>query len=125
VKQQLLDRKLISPEDLSFYRIMHSPEEAVDWIRKFYSTYHSIRQVRDWLVIRLEKELTENHIKELNKYFKDLIRSGEIAKTSALPAEKDEPDLLTKPRISFVYNKKSAGRLNELILTINRMGNTI
>jgi uncharacterized protein (TIGR00730 family) len=121
IRRQLLTRNLISPEDLSFYKIMHSPEEAVDWIRTFYSTYHSIRQVRNLLVIRLEKELQENHIKQLNVSFKDMIKSGEIAKTAPLSVELDEPNLLSKPRIAFAYNKKSAGRLNEMILTINGM----
>ena len=39
--------------------------------------------------------------------------------------EKDEPDLWSKPRISFRYNMKSAGRLNEMILAINEMGREI
>jgi len=124
IRQQLLARKLISPQDLSFYRIIHSPEEAVDWIRSYYSTYHSLRQVRDRLVIRLEKDIPDNHISKLNKDFRDLIRSGEITRTAALPAEHDEPDLLLKPRIAFRYNKKSAGRLNEMILMINQLGQT-
>jgi uncharacterized protein (TIGR00730 family) len=125
IRQQLLARRFISPEDLSFYKIMHSPEEAVNWIQSFYSTYHSMRQVRDRLVIRLEKELLDDHIRKLNENFHDLIKSGEITKTAALPAEEDEPGLLSKPRIAFVYNKKSAGRLNEMIWMINRLGQTI
>ena len=60
--------------------------------------------------------------KELNEKFTDLIESGEIKKTPPLADEANEPDLLDKPRISFFYNKKSAGRLNEMILEINRMG---
>jgi len=125
VRQQLLSRRFISPEDLSFYKIIHSPDEAVDWIRLYYSTYHSIRQVRDRLVIRLEKELLDSHVSNLNEAFQDLVESGEIAKTPALPEEEDEPNLWSKPRIAFVYNKKSAGRLNEMILMINRLGQTI
>ena len=125
IRQQLLARQFISPEDLSFYKIMHSPEEAVDWIRSYYSTYHSIRQVRDRLVIRLEKELLDKHVRRLNDAFPDLVESGEIAKTPALPAEKDEPTLWSKPRIAFEYSKKSAGRLNEMILMINQLGQTI
>jgi len=125
IRQQLLARRFVSPEDFSFYKIVHSPEEAIDWIRSYYSTYHSMRQVRDRLVIRLEKELLDNHVRKLNEDFRDLIKSGEIAKIPALPAEEDEPVLLSKPRIAFVYNKKSAGRLNEMILMINRLGQTI
>jgi uncharacterized protein (TIGR00730 family) len=125
IRQQLLARGFISPEDLTFYKIVRSPEEATDWIRSYYSTYHSIRQVRDRLVIRLEKELLDNHVRKLNEAFRDLVESGEIAKTSALHAEEDEPALLSKPRLAFVYNKKSAGRLNEMILMINQLGQTI
>jgi uncharacterized protein (TIGR00730 family) len=125
IKQQLLARRFISPEDLSLYKIIHSPEEAVEWIRSYYSTYHSTRQVRDRLVIRLEKELSDSHIRKLNESFQDLIESGEITKTPALKEEQDEPSLSSKPRIAFAYNKKGAGRLNHMILMINQMGQTI
>lgn len=122
IKKQLLARGFISPVDLSFYKIIHSDEEAVSWIQSYYLTYHSVRQVRDKLVIRLEKELRDEQVQELNEIFGDLVMSGEIIKTSALPEEKDEPSLWSKPRIAFRYNKKSAGRLNEMILVINQMG---
>jgi uncharacterized protein (TIGR00730 family) len=122
IRRQLLARRLISAEDLSFYKIARSPKEAVDWIVSYYSTYHSLRQVRDTLVIRLEKELTDAHVEKLNDLFQDLVESGKIIKTRALPDEKDEPNLMSKARIAFVYNRKSAGRLNEMILTINELG---
>ena len=125
IRKQLLGRRYISPEDLSFYKIIHSAAEAADWIRSYYSTYHSLRQVWDRLVIRLEKELPDSHIGKLDEAFGDLVESGEIVKTSALDAEKDEPDLLSKPRIAFKYNRKSAGRLNEMVLMINHLGQTV
>ncbi|MFP4641444.1 MAG: LOG family protein [Dehalococcoidia bacterium] len=125
VRKQLLERGFISPEDLSFYKIAHSPEEAIDWIKFYYSTYHSLRQVRGKLVIRLEKELPDSRIRELNERFRDVVESGEIVKTSLLPGEKDEPHLQSKPRITFTYNRKSAGRLNEMILAINEMGKSV
>ena len=122
IRRQLLARGFISTEDLSFYKIARSPKEALDCITSYYSTYHSLRQVRDKLVIRLEKELKDVHVRRLNDMFQDLIESGKIIKTPALPEEKDEPNLRSKPRIAFVYKRKSAGRLNEMILTINRLG---
>jgi len=123
VKDQLLARNLISPEDLSLYKIAHSAEEAADWIRFYYSMYHSVRQVHDRLVVRLEKDLSTDQIAELNESFADLLESGEIVKSGSLRQENDEPELLSKRRISFRNNKQSAGRLNEMILAINRMGN--
>ena len=73
----------------------------------------------------MEKELRDDHIEQLNESFSDLISSGGIAKTVALPQEEDEPDLLSNPRIAFKYNKLSAGRLNEMILAINKFGSSI
>ena len=125
VREQVLDRGYISPEDLSLYKIAHSEEEATSWINFYFSTYHSIRQVRDRLVIRLEKELAPDHIKQLNHSFADLVSAGEIAKAKPLPQEKDQPEILSKPRISFRNNKQSAGRLHEMILAINQMGTEV
>ena len=122
IRQQLLARNFMNPEDLSFYRIMNSPEEAAHWIHSYYSTYHSIRQVRSTLVIRLQKELLDTQVELLNNKFHDLISWGKIHKSVALPEEADEPNLQSKPRIAFPYNKKSAGRLNEMILMINELG---
>ncbi|HEY7589093.1 MAG TPA: LOG family protein [Thermoplasmata archaeon] len=125
VREQLLAHGFISPQDLTLYRIVRSPEEATHWITSYYSTYHSARQVGNRLVLRLEKELSEDHVAELNESFRDLVASGKISKTSALREEADEPELRSKPRIVFSYDRGSAGRLNEMILAINRMGTTV
>jgi uncharacterized protein (TIGR00730 family) len=125
IRLQLLTRQLVCKEDLSFYRIVKSPEEARNWIRFYYSTYHSMRQVGRELVVRLEKELPDIYVKGLNENFADLLDSGEIRKTLPLAGEADEPELLSRPRISFNFNHKSCGRLNELVLAINRLGEKI
>ena len=125
VRDQLLQRHLISKEDLSLYRVVHSPKEAVEWIKFFYSTYHSMRLVRDKLVLRLEKELTDEHVQQLNDSFGDLVAKGSIRKRTPFPQEVDEPDLLSHPRIAFSYNRKSSGKLNEMILMINELGNSV
>ncbi len=121
IRDQLLVRGYISEEDFSFYKIVHSPREAADLISDYYSTYHSLRQVRENLVIRLEKDLSDDNVRELNVMFHDLIATGEIKKTKPLVEEEDEPDLLQKPRLVFRYDRKNAGRLNEMILKINEM----
>jgi uncharacterized protein (TIGR00730 family) len=125
IRQQLLARGFVSPEDLNLYRIAHSQGEATDWIASYYSTYHSVRQVGNRLVIRLEKELSDDYIRILNEKFRDLVASGRISKTSAFREEADEPELQSKPRIVFAYDRGRAGRLNELILEINRLGRTL
>lgn len=124
IKEHLLVRGFVSREDLSFYRIFHSAEEARDWIMTYYSTYHSMRQVADRLVVRLEHELPDEGIRQLNEAFPDLLGGGEVHKSSALAEEEDEPGLLSKPRIVFPYDRKHAGRLNEMVLMINSLGRT-
>jgi uncharacterized protein (TIGR00730 family) len=121
IVKQMLKRKLISEDDLSLYKIVHSPQEGAEWIASFYSTYHSMRLVRDKLVIRLERDLSDAHIEELNNSFADLIRQGRIERTAPFTAESDEPDLLSKPRLAFSFNGRSTGRLNKMLLAINRM----
>lgn len=121
IVKQMLKRKLISEDDLSLYKIVHSPQEGADWISRFYSTYHSMRVVRDKLVLRLESDLSDAQIEELNCSFSDLVREGKIERAAPFTAESDEPKLLSKPRIAFSYNGKSTGRLNKMLLAINAM----
>jgi len=122
VRHQLLERHFIAASDRSFYRIVHTPEEAVSRVVSYYSVFHSLRQVGDRLVIRLEKDLADGDLKKLTGKFGDIIESGEIKKTGPLSGEEDEPALLARPRIVFRYNRKSAGRLNELVEMVNELG---
>jgi predicted Rossmann-fold nucleotide-binding protein len=121
IRDQLLARGLISREDLSLYKIVESPREGVEFIKSYYSTYHSIRHVRGKLVVRLERELSDTHVDELNDTFGDIVTKGRIEKSQAFPDEANEPDLLARPRLAFSYSA-SPSRLHEMILAINRMG---
>ena len=122
IREQLLGRKLIAKEDLSLYKIIKSPQEGVQWVTRFYSTYHSMRFVRNHLVIRLEKELSDAAVETLAGEFEDLIKKGSIKKAKAHQDEQNEPDLWRKPRIAFTYNKQSPSRLIEMIHRINDLG---
>ena len=83
-----------------------------------------MRQVADRLVIRVERDLPDEAIRQLNEAFADVLGGGEINRSSALAEEEDEPGLLSKPRIVFPYDRKHAGRLNEMVLMINSLGRT-
>ncbi|HET6348999.1 MAG TPA: LOG family protein [Candidatus Krumholzibacteria bacterium] len=122
VRDQLLGRKLISQRDLVLYKIVHSPREAVDYIKFFYSTYHSLRFVRDRVVLRLEKELPDDAVHELAHEFSDLVKKGTVEKSNALPEETNEPELLDKHRLVFALNRQSPARLYEMVLKINELG---
>jgi uncharacterized protein (TIGR00730 family) len=125
VRGPMLRRGLISPEDVSIYKICNTPEEGVEWVRFFYSTYNSMRQVRRKLVVRLEKELTGEHVETLNEEFGDIVTRGRIKKSGPLPEEANEPELADRPRLVFDYSQAHAARLNQMFLRINELGKTL
>ena len=113
---------MIAPEDVSIYKICNTPEEGVECVRFYYSTYNSMRQVRRRLVLRLEKELTDGDVDALYSEFGDIIVKGRIEKSGPLPEEANEPELAERPRLVFSYSQARAARLNQMILRINELG---
>ncbi len=116
VKSSLLANNTISAEDLSLFYQAPSVDEAVGYIEKFYSRYHSSRYVHDFFVIRLRAPLADAEIEDLNEKFSSLIAKGRIEQTSALPEEKEYQDL---PRLVFHFTRHHFGRLKQMIDQIN------
>ncbi|MBN8603909.1 MAG: LOG family protein [Planctomycetes bacterium] len=121
VIKDLLANKLISPEDLSLYLITDRVEEAVKCILHFYSNYHSMRYVRELLVLRLLRPLPPEMLARLNRDFADIIVSGEMQLRDALPEEDGEPELAELPRLVFHFERVHIGRLRQLIDELNRV----
>lgn len=120
VQTRLYDAKMISPEDLSLFKVTESAEEAVKEITGFFCTYHSMRYVRERLVFRLQHAPTPEQLNEINTQFADIITGGEFELlTEPLPEERDELDLLKLPRLMFRFNRRSLGRLRQLIDYLN------
>ena len=120
VKKTLLKKGLISGEDFSLFSLTRDPAEAVQLIDDFYRVYHSSRFVHNTLVIRLNKPLTPEQVETLEKEFQEIINPGSsIQLTSALPEEKDQPDLLHLPRLTFEFNRRSFGLLKAFIRRLN------
>lgn len=116
---ELLENKLISPEDVHLYRVTHSIEETVDEILGFYRNYHSMRYVDDHLVLRLNHRISEQAVEQLNEEFADIVVSGKITLGDALPEEASESELAHLPRVIFHFNRRNYGRLRLLINAIN------
>jgi len=119
ILDQLLAHRLINEEDLSLIKIVESEEAALEEIETFYRHYHSLRFVNGHLVMRLKVPLTEEQLALLNREFSDLLMAGVFEQREWLPAESDEPALQSLPRLVFRYNRRSAGRLRQLIDRIN------
>lgn len=120
VKESLLVKGFISGEDFSLFTITRSALEALQVINTFYSVYHSMRFIKDRLVIRLEKALSDAQIATLTREFPELIKAGDLIRCcEAFPEEIDEPDLASLPRISLLFNHHHYGLLIAFINRIN------
>lgn len=116
VRDTLLVRGMISPDDLNLYYIAPTPEHAVDHIMQFYRNYHSSRYVRDDLVIRLKHPISDEAIATLNEEFGDLVKQGKIHSSGPLPGEETYLDM---PRIVFTHTRYNYGKIRALINRIN------
>lgn len=119
VEDNLLSRGLISEEDLSLFKVTDQIDEAVAEIKQFYRNYHSLRFVRDQLVIRLNQPAPTETLERLNDLFHDILAGGKIVQTEPLPEEANEPKLLSLPRVAFNFNRRNFGRLRQMIDIIN------
>ena len=120
VKERLLVMGFISAEDFSIFTITKSPEEAVQVIEEFYTNYHSIRFVKDELIIRLTKELSAAQIEMLENEFPELRLPGtHIEPTGPRPDEADEPDLIELPRLALRFHHQHYGLLMAFIRRLN------
>jgi uncharacterized protein (TIGR00730 family) len=119
IREQLLRSRLISPDDLSLYRIADSADEAVEIITRFYSNYHSTRFVKDLLVVRLKNAPAESVLAAMNKNFSDIVVEGKIQSIKPTPEEIEDNDHLQLARIAFNFNRRDYGRLRQLIDVLN------
>lgn len=119
IKQTLLPRKLVSSQDLALYRICSSVDVAVSEITNFYSVYHSLRFVGKRLVIRLNKEVSDQKLLKLNSEFADICVDSKLERVPATKAEIDDGDNVDKPRLAFQFARRDFGRLRQLIDAIN------
>jgi uncharacterized protein (TIGR00730 family) len=119
VREHLLRNKLISAEDLHLYQITDDIDQAVRWITRFYRNFHSMRFVKDLLVIRLKSAPSASAIQSLNDDFADIIGGVTIHPADPTPEERDDNDFVELPRIALQFDRKSYGRLRQMIDVLN------
>ncbi|MBL9032797.1 MAG: LOG family protein [Phycisphaerae bacterium] len=112
----LLDRHLISPEDVNLYYIAPTPAAAAEHVARFYRVYHSSRYVKDELVIRLKRPISPRDVDRLGDEFAPLIKAGRMTLRGPLEAEEDHLDL---PRLVFTHTRNKFGLVRRLIDRIN------
>jgi uncharacterized protein (TIGR00730 family) len=120
IRRRLLDGGMISPEDLSLYKLTDDCTTAVNEILGFFRVYHSMRYVRSELVIRLKTPLTAPLLERINREYADILDEGSFYQRQAFAEEADEPGLADLPRLVCQFNRTNHGRLRQLIDLMNR-----
>ncbi|MFT3787107.1 MAG: TIGR00730 family Rossman fold protein [Tepidisphaeraceae bacterium] len=119
VENQLLARGMISEQDFNLYKVTDDVNEAIAEVQNFYRNYHSIRYVKNQLVIRLQRAPNEQQLQYLRDHFSDIKVSGDFAVHNALKAEADEVEIADLPRLSFDFNRRDHGKFRALIDYLN------
>jgi len=120
LKTQLVKNGFIGKEDIRLFTIAKTTDQAIKYIEDFYRVYHSIRYVFGQAVIRLNREISEKTLKNINKEFKDILSSGEIKVSPPTSKEVQEKEFLNLPRLLMNFNLRDYGRLCEMIQVINK-----
>ena len=119
VREHLLRNELISEDDLHLYQVTDSIEEAVRLITRFYRNYHSMRFVRDRLVIRLKRVPSAEALVGLSEDFADIIAGRGMESIAATREEVEDQDAVDLPRLAFAFDRRQYGRLRQLVEVLN------
>jgi hypothetical protein len=111
---------MISPADTSLYKVTESVEEAVAEVRDFYRVYHSLRYVRGDLLLRIQRAPSAKLLERIRVEFKDILAGGTFELTHADPVEANESHIQSLPRLRFRFDRRSLGRLRQLVNLLNR-----
>jgi len=117
VREQMAETGMISPEDVTLFRVTDSMEEAAAEIERFYRVFHSYRFVGESLVIRLRHPLPSVTLSEISLRFSDILKGPAEQAPQALDAERGEFQEL--PRLVLPFNRSGFSRLRQLIDFLN------
>ena len=119
VRDEVLHRRLVSPDDLDLFTITDDVTTAVDELIGFYRNYHSLRWVKDRLVLRVHAAPTDEEVADLAERFGELAVDGRIERTGPLPPEVADDDHVDLPRIVLRFDIFRLGGLGRLIRALN------
>ncbi len=114
VNDRLLAKGLISPEDISLFKITDSIAEAVYEITHFYQNYYSMQFINGDTVIRLKQPLYGEQLEKLNDDFLDIIVKGKVVQK--VPDSKENDSMA---QLVFQFNRRNFGRFRAFINAIN------
>ncbi len=120
VEQELGRGKMIDPDDIDLVDFTHDAAEAARIIEQFYRHYHSMRFIREKIVLRIKQPISRKLLMALNREFKDLLAEGSICQQKGpFEEEHNEPHTLHLARLFFHFNRRHLVRLKKMIERIN------
>ncbi|HEX3599910.1 MAG TPA: TIGR00730 family Rossman fold protein [Lacipirellulaceae bacterium] len=120
IRKHLLDGKMVSHEDLSLFRVTESVDETVDEILRFYRVFDDMEYINNRLVLRLLSPVADAKLTNIQRDFADILTDGDFRQELLeLPANGTSTAAGARARLVFNFNRRSLGRLRELIDTIN------
>ena len=124
VRENLLDRGFISPEDMALWHIAVDVNDAVAHIHKFYGNYHSMRYQKDDVILRIAHPPDAESLAGLAVDFADLLRPGGAFHLTGPEVEPADAPVPHYARLVFPFNRRAPGRLRMLIDRLNQIGKT-
>ncbi|MCH8814672.1 MAG: LOG family protein [Chloroflexi bacterium] len=119
VREHMIGRGLISPDDLFMLKATKDVGEAVEHIARFYSNYQSQRYVKGTLVLRVLRVPPESDLASLNESFADILQSDGLRQVEASAQEVRDEDALDCERLAVDFGRTNFGRLRQLIDELN------
>lgn len=118
IEKELLDEKLISPNDMHLLYLSKSAEDAMAYIERFYRRFHSYYFEGDKCIIRIMEPLTEKALDWILHDYTDIIPKGDLVQLED-DVDDPEPQLAALPRLRFTLKRGDFARLKDLIDIVN------
>jgi len=123
IRKHLLGEKMIAPEDLSLFRVTDSVEDTVHEILQFYRVFDRMEYVNSRLVLRLREHINSGSLEGFQQEFSDILADGDIRQETD-SAVNGSPASALRSKLIFHFNRRSLGRLRQMIDKINKGGST-
>ena len=117
----LLPSGMVSADDFALYTLANHGDDAVHEIQQFYSNYDSLRFVGPNLYLRHRMHVSDPDLTSINDAFSDIV-SEPIVRSEPSRQEVVDGDKLNLHRLRLRFDKRSYGRLRELINRLNQLG---
>jgi uncharacterized protein (TIGR00730 family) len=121
IRKHLLGAKMISAEDFSLFRVTNSVEETVEELLRFYRVFDRMEYVDNRLVLHLVEQIAAPRLANYQRDFADILSDGSFRQEFDL-ASNGSPESAKHSKLIFHFNRRSLGRLRQLIDAINTAG---